>query len=58
MILVPSHQKVGSYATVETLEIPSLNHINMIHSFLNIESKTINSILCNERINYRCIVGS
>ena len=41
-----------------SLDIPSLNHINMIHSFLNIESKTIYSILCNERISYRCIVGS
>lgn len=28
-----------------SIDIPSLNHINMIHSFLNIESKTINSIL-------------
>ena len=27
-----------------TLDIPSLNHINMVDSFLNIESKTINSL--------------
>lgn len=41
-----------------TLDIPSLNHIDMVHSFLNIESKSINSISWNERIIYRCLVCS